>query len=333
MYFFKILYKILSNGKQKRLEKYRVTEVIERSHFGYVAKAIYHSDDKLFVIKTVYLSKILIFGRDLSQEHLFLDSCRHPNIVKVMFWHLDQDNYYLVLEYLMYGDLFNWLVNDRTKPTMHQVKNLLAQTARALEFCHGNYVAHCDLKLENIMFSDHNRENIKLIDFGFACSLRKRCIDTASCGTLEYYAPEIAANRAYHPIQRDTWSFAVIMYILLTGNFPFDGTESEIITSIATIKYQLNDCPSSSRDLISGIFQVESCRTSLSKVTSSVWLRDYYQATGLPVYATEMNPNMSLVDKISDMGYDKATLIHHLSIKYDCAEVALYHSEAFSFNI
>lgn len=85
-------------------------------------------------------------------------------------------------------------------------------------------VCHRDLKLENLVLdSDFN---LKVIDFGLACSLlgntgRGYCDN--NCGTEGYKAPEITAaiNYNYNPVVTDLFALAVMIFIMYTGRLPF----------------------------------------------------------------------------------------------------------------
>ena len=83
-------------------------------------------------------------------------------------------------------------------------------------------VCHRDLKLENLVLdSDFN---LKVIDFGLACSVNGttgRGFCDNNCGTEEYKAPEVTAAIRYQPVVADLFSLAVTMFIIYTGRLPF----------------------------------------------------------------------------------------------------------------
>ena len=73
---------------------------------------------------------------------------------------------------------------------------------------------HCDLKPENIIFTDDSYKNIKIIDFGASC---QDCASGFFYVQSRYYrAPEIVLGNQYdHGV--DMWSLGCIIYELLTG--------------------------------------------------------------------------------------------------------------------
>ena len=103
----------------------------------------------------------------------------------------------------------------------------LKQLSECLKYLHTQtqnkkIVIHRDLKLENIIIDQRN--NLKLLDFGFAVQTQPGQKLKTVCGTSSYMAPELVAQRHYLGEPVDIWSFGVIMYIMLTGTFPFKGT-------------------------------------------------------------------------------------------------------------
>ncbi len=76
-----------------------------------------------------------------------------------------------------------------------------------------------DLKLDNILIDDKN--NVKIIDFGFSV----QCLSDARlkmfCGTPSYMCPEIINKRDYLGRPADMWALGVIFYSLITGSLPF----------------------------------------------------------------------------------------------------------------
>ena len=64
--------------------------------------------------------------------------------------------------------------------------------------------------------------NIKLIDFGLSIISERKSQKLDVCGTPYYIAPEVL--REWYGSKVDIWSLGVVLYQLLTGNMPFDGT-------------------------------------------------------------------------------------------------------------
>mmetsp|Transcript_2111 Transcript_2111/g.1440 ORF Transcript_2111/g.1440 Transcript_2111/m.1440 type:complete len:129 (+) Transcript_2111:458-844(+) len=81
-------------------------------------------------------------------------------------------------------------------------------------------MAHRDLKPENLLLDEYN--NIKLIDFGLANSMRDAHTLKTACGSPNYAAPEVISGQAYGGQEVDIWSCGVILYAMICGSLPFD---------------------------------------------------------------------------------------------------------------
>ena len=94
-----------------------------------------------------------------------------------------------------------------------------------MSYCHDRKILHRDLKPENILISDPKQKDfdIKVIDFGASVyhSPSKKLTD--KFGTVYYIAPEVLKGRVLD--KSDVWSLGVIMYILLSGEPPFNASE------------------------------------------------------------------------------------------------------------
>ena len=96
---------------------------------------------------------------------------------------------------------------------------------------HSNLICHRDLKIENILVSD--RQRIKIIDFGFSIRTQEDVNLKIFCGTSAYMSPEIVRKTEYNGFKADIWALGVVLYVLLTGRFPFKAkTEKELFMRI-----------------------------------------------------------------------------------------------------
>ena len=144
---------------------------------------------------------------------------------------------YIVMEYIEGGLLFDLcqlmgaMGEDAGRFFAHQILDVL-------EFMHSQRVVHRDLKLENILLDD--QLNLKLADFGFACYKNIDALKSYR-GTMTYMAPEIKEGKQYKGSEVDLFSFAVILFIIVQGIFPFKEarTEEYFYNLLLTKQYDL----------------------------------------------------------------------------------------------
>jgi serine/threonine protein kinase len=165
------------------------------------------------------------------------DNGGHPNISGLRDSYEDQKYYYLILDLVTGGEMFEHLINFGAYSEADAAR-LMHEIASALAFLHGVGVVHADLKPENLLLSTKNRLDgtIKIIDFGcavvddvedtqdaYAAEKRKSLLKNASStGTTAYWPPERFEMESRANAGTDMWAIGVILYIMLTGVHPFD---------------------------------------------------------------------------------------------------------------
>ena len=182
---------------------------------------------------------------EIKNEVNILKSLSHPNIVKIYEFFDTVIYYYIVTEYCKRGELFSYITNVYNE---RQLAVLFYQVFSGLCYLHEKKILHRDLKLENLMVSEVEKDLvtgeeyfwIKIIDFGTAKIFQKNKTEKTIIGSSYYIAPEVLKKK--YNEKCDTWSVGVILYMTLAGCAPFDGEDDhEIIKSIKIGKYNKND--------------------------------------------------------------------------------------------
>lgn len=168
-----------------------------------------------------------------EREAKALSELLHPGIVRVFKFGIDDSTPFLVMEYLE-GETLRDLLERRVQLPCHEAIVIAKQIAAALEYAHSAGIVHRDLKPENI-FVDTNQESFaaKILDFGLCKRTEKEADLTLTgtghlLGTALYMSPEQCLGKPASPCS-DIYSFACVLFEMITGQAPFNGTSPEIL--------------------------------------------------------------------------------------------------------
>jgi len=116
---------------------------------------------------------------------------------------------------------------------------IIRQVLSAITYCHSKGVVHRDLKPENILIDTITQDghiNIKVIDFGAALFFSPKTKISETLGTPYYIAPEVLMGD--YNEKCDIWSIGVVLFVLLSGTAPFNGTtDDDIMEAVRIGKY------------------------------------------------------------------------------------------------
>ncbi|XP_023231727.1 ribosomal protein S6 kinase 2 beta-like [Centruroides sculpturatus] len=241
--------------------QFKLLQVLGQGSFGkvFLVKKVTGPDSgTLYAMKVLKKATLKVRDRMRTKmERDILAEVSHPFIVKLQYAFQTEGKLYLILDFLKGGDLFTRLSKEvmfteddvkfylaelalaldhlhnlgiiyrDLKPeklvmfTEDDVKFYLAELALALDHLHNLGIIYRDLKPENILLDADG--HIRLTDFGLSKEALSDQKTYSFCGTVEYMAPEVI-NRKGHTTAADWWSFGVLMFEMLTGALPFQGT-------------------------------------------------------------------------------------------------------------
>lgn len=208
----------------------------------------------------------------LMREVDIMKRLDHPNIVK-LFEVLDTEKtLYLVMEYANGGEVFDFLVaHGRMKEREARIR--FRQIVSAVQYLHANLIVHRDLKAENLLLD--SEMNIKIADFGFSNHYNPGTKLGTFCGSPPYAAPELFQGKQYDGPEVDVWSLGVILYTLVSGALPFDGTNlKELRERVLRGKYRIPFYMSTECEQLLKRFLVlvPNKRSSLTDIMSDPWM-------------------------------------------------------------
>ena len=162
----------------------------------------------------------------------------HPNIVDIYDVGEDDNQHYIVMEYVK-GFTLKQLIQRRGAIPPREAVWMTKQLAGALMEAHKNGLIHRDIKSQNVLIKDDG--TIKLADFGIAIlnnSMQLTSKDSV-LGSVHYLAPELAKGGAAS-MQSDIYSLGIVFYELLTGDVPFKA-DTPVQIALMHIKNQIPD--------------------------------------------------------------------------------------------
>ena len=205
---------------------------------------VYLADDK--ILKRTVAVKIMrssltgdpVYVTRFHREASAAAALSHKNIVEIYDVGDEEDDYYIVMEYVP-GQTLKELIRKRGALHFVEAVDIMRQVVSATAKAHSMGIVHRDLKPQNIMVTDSGV--VKIGDFGIASiqSLSQVTQTDTIMGSLHYLAPEIARGEKATS-QSDIYALGIVFYELLRGEVPFNG-ESPV--NIA-LKHMRDDIPS-----------------------------------------------------------------------------------------
>ena len=164
-------------------EEYDFFEELGQGSFATVFRCKNKSTGEEYAVKKIEKKKLT--KEDdwaLRNEVSIMSQLRHPNIVQLEVAYESKNCYFLVMELVTGGELFERLLDKRSY-SEREARNLVRILLEALAFCHRKSVVHRDLKPENILLSNiYDDAAIKIADFGFAQKITPGGLNT-DCGS------------------------------------------------------------------------------------------------------------------------------------------------------
>jgi serine/threonine protein kinase len=146
----------------------------------------------------------------------------HDNIIRIYDFGEDRGSFYISMEYVDGPDLETLLRDQHCIPEIALM--IVLHALKGLNFAHQHQIIHRDIKPGNILVSKVGA--VKVVDFGLAHAGAQQMHLTATdtiVGTPLYMSPEQASGEEKKNIQMDIWSVGVLLYRIITGDYPFKG--------------------------------------------------------------------------------------------------------------
>ncbi|XP_057607412.1 sperm motility kinase-like [Chionomys nivalis] len=151
-------------------------------------------------------------------------SLQHYNIIQFFYAINTLNTMYVVMEYLEGKDL-EMVITEVRSLKEKETRPIFSQLASTVHFLHQRRIAHCDIKLENILLGEGGK--VKLCDFEFVTQIIDNQMFQDLWGSLPYWVPGILARKPYDGLPGNMWSLGVVLYAMVTRHFPYEESTIE----------------------------------------------------------------------------------------------------------
>ena len=222
--------KVKENSKiPTKLDNYKIEETIGEGTFGKVKLTTHIKLNEKVAIKFINKNRLNNKGDNerIKNEIKIITKLDHPNILKAFEVFEDDDNYYLVMERPVIGDLFNYICS-KGRLSIEEASFIFYQIVNGVQYLHKNKIAHRDIKPENILLTKDMI--VKIGDFGLSKYFKSSDVRfKTNCGSPCYSAPEVLRGNKYKPQPIDVWGIGIILYTMICGELPFEDEKEYIL--------------------------------------------------------------------------------------------------------
>ncbi|XP_053186905.1 serine/threonine-protein kinase Nek1-like [Scomber japonicus] len=198
------------------MDKYETVKIIAKGGFGTTILIKSKEDGQQYVIKEIFISRIITAERQKAQQEVeVLSKMSHPNIVQYKESFEEGDCLYIVMDYCEGGDLSKKIKSQKGKHfSEQQILDWFVQICLALKHIHDKNILHRDIKPKNIFLTKDG--TVQLGDFGVARVLNSiEELATTGIGTPLYFSPEVCKNKPYNN-KSDIWAVGCVLHEMCT---------------------------------------------------------------------------------------------------------------------
>jgi serine/threonine protein kinase len=215
----------------EKIGKYEVVKELGRGATSAVYQAYDPFQNRQVAVKLVHAEVLGDQAHGQRYRKLFVNEASlagklsHPHIAAIYDAVADERENYIVMEYVD-GTTLEQYTNVADLLPYSRIVEIAYKCAKALEYASEQGVIHRDIKPANILLA--GEADIKISDFGAALTQAGETTQVSGIGSPAYMSPEQVREQPL-TYQTDIFSLGVVMYQLLTGRLPFQGTNNYAI--------------------------------------------------------------------------------------------------------
>ncbi|KAJ3104865.1 SIK kinase 3, partial [Phlyctochytrium bullatum] len=318
----------IAKQKPSSIGYYDLEKAVGEGNFAKVRLATHCLTGEKVAVKIIDKDKLdKVTARKLFREVRIMKLLNHPHIVRLYEVIDTPKELYLIMEYAAGGEVFDYLVaHGRMKEK--DARRHFRQIISAVEYCHNLHIIHRDLKAENLLL-DSNM-NVKIADFGFSNQFNPGQRLNTWCGSPPYAAPELFQGKEYSGPEVDIWSLGVVLYVLVCGALPFDGStlpklRARVLAGKFKVPFYMSpDC----ERLIKKMLVLDPAkRANLEQVKKDPWFTEGFEHEPLPattVLNLDPEQHERVLAELEEIGMERTavekalndTIYDHLAATY-----------------
>lgn len=235
----------------KIVGEYKIIKTLGKGIFSNVKKVMNVKTEKEYAMKIIQFSDINSSEKEPEIRHRIkiMSKLHHPGLVNLLKILHNKNNLFLIFD-LCEDEFFNTLAHLCPLPE-ETARKYFQQLIDVLTYMHDNGAVFRDLKLENLLIDSAG--NLRIADFIFSNIINKSLLpsddfdSSESSSTIDededdqksdkpqikayplrfYVAPEVLHEEGYVPEAADIWSAGIILYVMLTGELPFNAETAD----------------------------------------------------------------------------------------------------------
>lgn len=291
------------------IKSYEIGDELGHGAFSHVCKARNKDNNTEYAMKIFPKANLADEGdtERFQREINTMAFLRHENLVALYDFFWDEVNFYLVIDLCPGGELFDYIV-DHDKLDEPTAALIFQQIVSAIACCHARGVAHRDLKPENVLITKFPQ--VKVADFGLCGFISDQQMMKTFCGSPCYCSPECLCRIQYDGRKSDIWSLGVILYAMVTGEHPWNISNTSImLRQILKGAYTVPSFISPPcKDLICSMMKVNpQDRVTIDKIIKHPWMKLAAKApVKAPVQPPMQLPALQTAASIKDISEQSA---------------------------